>query len=90
MPFFVVKRELPGITPEALQSAGVRVKSCCAEMNGEGQAIRWVRSFYLPETAETHCYFEAPSRAAVEEANQRARIPVKQIVEVMEMTPEMV
>ncbi|HKA00895.1 MAG TPA: DUF4242 domain-containing protein [Candidatus Solibacter sp.] len=90
MSLYVVKRDLPGITPEALQSAGVRVKSCCAEMNGEGQSIRWVRSFYLPETAQTHCYFEAPSKAAVEEANNRARIPVTQITEVMEMTPEMV
>ena len=90
MPFFVVKRDLPGVTPEALQSAGVRAKSCCAEMTGEGEPVRWVRSFYLPETAQTHCYFEAGSRQAVEEANQWARIPFTQIVEVVERTPEMV
>jgi hypothetical protein len=90
MSLYVVKRDLPGITPEALQSAGVRAKTCCAEMTGEGQAVRWVRSFYLPETAQTHCYFEAPSKAAVEEAQQRARIPFTQIAEVFEMTPEMV
>ncbi len=62
MPFFVVKRDLPGVTPEALQSAGLRAKSCCAEMTNEGQPVRWVRSFFLPETAQTHCYFEAASR----------------------------
>ena len=90
MPIFVVKRELPGVTPEALQSAGLRAKSCCDEMTCEGQPVRWVRSFFLPETAETHCYFEAASRAAVEEANQRARIPFTRIAEVVEMTPEMV
>jgi hypothetical protein len=90
MPFFVVKRDLPGVTPEALQSAGLRAKSCCSEMTSEGKPVRWVRSFFLPETAQTHCYFEAPSRAAVEEANQRARIPFTQIVEVVEMTPETV
>jgi len=90
MPLFVAKRDLPGITPEALQSAGFRAKSCCAEMTGEGQPVRWVRSFYLPETAQTHCYFEAPSKTAVEEANQRARIPFTEIREVMEMTPDMV
>ena len=90
MPYFVVKRDLPGITLEALQSAGLRAKSCCAEMTGEGQPVRWVRSFYLPETSQTHCYFEAQSRPAVEEANQRANIPFTQIVEVVEMTPEMV
>ena len=90
MPCFVVKRTLPGNTPEALQSAGMRAKTCCSEMTQEGQAVRWIRSFYLPETAETHCYFEAPSRDAVEEINQRARIPFTKITEVLEMTPESV
>ena len=90
MPFYVVERELPGITPEMLQSAGVRAKSCCAEMTTEGQPVRWVRSFFLPQASQTHCYFEGPSRQAVEEANQRANIPFKQVVEVVEMTPEMV
>jgi hypothetical protein len=73
-----------------LQSAGVRAKSCCAEITEEGQDVRWIRSFFLPQSAQTHCYFEAGSKSAVEEANQRARIPFKQIVEVVEMTPEMV
>ena len=62
MPLFVVKRDLPGVTPEMLQSAGLRAKTCCAEMTGEGQPVRWVRSFFLPEMAQTHCYFEAASR----------------------------
>jgi len=90
MLLFVVKRDLPGVTPELLQSAAIRAKSCCAEMTNEGQAVRWIRSFYLPESAQTHCYFEAASRSAVEEANQRARIPFTQIAEVVEMTPEQV
>lgn len=88
MSYFVVQRDLPGITPEALQSAGLRAKTCCAEMTTEGESVRWVRSFFLPETAQTHCYFEASSKAAVEEANNRARIPFSRIVEVVEMTPD--
>ena len=90
MPLFVVQRELPGITPEALGSAGLRAKTCCMEMTGEGRDVRWIRSFFLPETAQTHCYFEAPDRSAVEEVNQRARLPFTRITEVMEMTPESV
>ena len=90
MSLYVVQRDLPGITPEMLQSAGVRAKSCCAEISEEGQPVRWIRSFFLPESAQTHCYFEAGSKAAVEEANQRARIPFTHIVEVVEMRPEMV
>jgi hypothetical protein len=90
MAYFVVKRDLPGITPEMLQSAGVRAKTCCTQMTQEGEAVRWIRSFFLPETAQTHCYFEAGNKAAVEEANNRARIPFTSIVEVVEMTPESV
>ena len=90
MAYFVVQRDLPGVTPEVLQSAGMRAKTCCAEMTQEGQPVRWIRSFFLPETAQTHCYFEAPSRTAVEEANQRARIPFTRISEVVEMTPDSV
>ena len=90
MATFVVQRDLPGITPEALQSAGIRAKSCCAELTAEGQQVRWIRSFFLPETAQTHCYFEAGNKAAVEEANNRARIPFTRIVEVVEMTPDAV
>jgi len=90
MAYFVVERTLPGVTPEMLQSAGMRAKTCCSEMTNEGQSVRWIRSFFLPETAQTHCYFEAASRATVEEANKRARIPFTQITEVVEMTPDSV
>jgi hypothetical protein len=27
-------------------------------MCAEGQSVRWVRSFFLPEYSQTHCYFE--------------------------------
>ncbi|MBL7204627.1 MAG: DUF4242 domain-containing protein, partial [Desulfobacteraceae bacterium] len=56
---YVVIRHLPGITPEALTGAGLRAKSCAAEMTEEGTPIRWLRSFFIPETEQTHCYFEA-------------------------------
>ena len=39
MPLFVAKRTLPGITPEALMSAGLRAKTCCAEMTQEGESV---------------------------------------------------
>ena len=90
MAIFVVNRTLPGITPEALVSAGVRAKTCCAEMTQEGESVRWIRSFFVPETSQTHCYFEGASKEAVEEPNTRARIPFTDIAEVVEMTPEAV
>jgi len=88
MPLFVVERRLPGITPQMLSSAGIRAKTCCAEISEEGRGVRWIRSFFLPESSQTHCYFEGESRAVVEEANQRANIPFDRIAPVVEMTPE--
>jgi hypothetical protein len=90
MPLFMVERELPGITQDALLSAGLRAKTCCAEITEEGQPVRWIRSFFLPEESGTHCYFEAQTKDIVEEANHRAKIPFTKVMEVVEMTPEIV
>lgn len=87
MPMFVVKRTLPGITPDEVHGAGVRAKSCAAEMQVEGSEVRWVRSFYLPETEQTHCYFEGPDAGAIRALNERARIPFDEITLAVEMTP---
>ncbi len=87
---YVVIRHLPGITPEALTGAGLRAKSCAAEMTEEGTPIRWLRSFFIPETEQTHCYFEAASSDAVKEVNERANIPFSEIHEVQELVPEAV
>ena len=87
---FVVTRHLPGITPEALSSAGLRAKTCCAEMTDEGNPIQWLRSFFIPGKEETHCYFEASNADDVKEANERANIPFVEIHEVMELVPEAV
>jgi hypothetical protein len=88
MPLFVVQRELPGITPEMLTSAGLRANTCCAEISQEGRSVRWIRSYFLPESSQTHCYFEGANKEVVEEANKRANIPFVRITEVVEMSPE--
>lgn len=88
MKHFVVTRTLPGITPDGLAGAGLRAKTCAAEMSGEGTSVRWIRSFFLPATEQTHCYFEAPDEEAVREVNQRASLPFVSVQEVMELTPE--
>jgi len=88
MPIFVVDRDLPGVTPEMLTSAGLRAKTCCAEITAQGREVRWIRSFFVPASSQTHCYFEAADRSVVEEANRRANIPYTRVTEVVEMTPE--
>ncbi|MEI7443395.1 MAG: DUF4242 domain-containing protein [Burkholderiales bacterium] len=90
MPTYVAIRNLPGITSDGLVGAGVRIKTCASGMCGEGTPVRWLRSYFLPETSQTHCYFEAPSMAAVRELNERAALPYERLVEVAEMTPAQV
>lgn len=87
MSMFVAIRSLPGITPDALSGAGARVETCAAGMRSEGTRVSWVRSFFLPESSQTHCYFEAPDRESVVELNERAGLPYERIVPVAEMTP---
>ena len=87
---FIVERDLPGITPDQLQAAGIRAKTCCEEMTQEGTEVVWMRSFFLPASEKTFCVFQAPSRDLVEEANRRAQIPFVEIHESMEMTPDAV
>jgi hypothetical protein len=88
MTCYVVTRHLPGITPDALTSAGLRAKSCAAEMTDEGTPVKWLRSFFIPKTEQTHCYFEAPNAEAVKEVNERANISFSEIQEAQELVPE--
>lgn len=90
MPQFLAIRYLPGVTPDALAAAGTQVKTCVAGMQNEGVRVRWLRSFFLPESSQTHCYFDGPSLADVEELNRRAGLPYERIVQVAEMTPDSV
>ena len=90
MPTFVAIRHLPGVTPDALHGAGARIESCAAGMRTEGTDVRWLRSFFLPQTSQTHCYFAAPSLEVVRDLNERAGLPYQSLVEVAELTPESV
>ncbi len=90
MACYVVTRHLPGITPEALTSAGLRAKTCSVEMTDEGTPVQWLRSFFIPEKEQTHCYFEADNGDVVKEVNERANIPFNEIHEVQELVPDAV
>lgn len=82
---FMVERHLPGITMDSLQAAGLRAKSCSAEMTDEGTPVRWVRSVFAPDSERCFCTFEAPDQEAVADVNRRANIPYLKITPVLEM-----
>ncbi len=88
MPKYVTIRDLPGADADAIAGAGVRIMSCTTAMQCEGTPVRWLRSYFLPESHQTHCYFEAPDVQTVRLANERAAIPYTAIFEVDELTPD--
>jgi hypothetical protein len=90
MAAFVAIRSLAGITPDALAGAGARVKSCAAGMQSEGTEVRWLRSFCLTASSQTHCHFYGLSLGAVGGLDERAGLPFEQLLEVAKMTPAQV
>jgi hypothetical protein len=90
MPLYVAIRHIPTLSQDALKGAAFRIKSCAAGMQTEGTDVRWLRSFFLPETSQTHCYFEAPTRDAVADLNERAGLPYECLQEVAQITPDTV
>jgi hypothetical protein len=90
MPTFVAIRHLPGLSADALKGAGARIKSCEAVMQTEGADVRWLRSFFLAESEQTHCYFEAPTREVVADLNKRAGLPYERLLEAVQMMPDTV
>lgn len=47
-------------------------------------------SFFLSEVGQTHNCFQANNEGIIKDLNDRAQIPFKSIIEVMEMTPDIV
>jgi hypothetical protein len=84
----MVERHLPGFRPEDLPGAAAAAKEKSAQLSGEGQDVRYIRSTYVPEGEKCFCLFEGVSREAVEEVQRRAGLPWKEIHEAAFLTAE--
>jgi Nickel responsive protein SCO4226-like len=82
------ERHLPGFPPAQLPAAAAALKKKSAEVRGEGQEVRYVRSTYVPEGEKCYCLFEGSSRAAVEEVQKRANLPYERIHEAAFLTAD--
>ncbi len=88
MPQYMVERHLPEFPPDQLPGAAAAAKQKSAELSGEGQDVRYLRSTCIPEGEKCYCLFEGPSSEAVEEVQKRAGIPYEKIHEAAFLTAE--
>jgi muconolactone delta-isomerase len=84
----MVERHLPDFPADQLPGAAAAAKEKSAELTGEGQEVRYVRSTFVPAGEKCYCLFEASSKEAVEEVQQRAGLPYERVHEAAFLTAE--
>lgn len=87
MPTYIVDRNLRGIGMDDLAKAQGAAIATAERMRSEGVDIRYVRSTFAPETGHCMCMFEAPDQQAVRRLNDEARLPYREVVQVMDLHP---
>jgi hypothetical protein len=77
---YIVERYLPDLDREELLRSLERLKAVSADLRREGTPVRYLGSTIVLEDEACFCNFEAPSEAAVAEANRRAGLSFDRIV----------
>jgi Protein of unknown function (DUF4242) len=84
---YVVERYVPSVSSSELERALVALSRTTREMRGEGTPVRYLGSTIVPDDEACFCEFEAPSQAAVAEANRRAGVAFDRIVPAVAVSP---
>lgn len=79
MPVFVVERYLPALTSEEVEALALSERAVA------GDGVRHIRSTYVREDELCFSVFEAPSKEALGEANDRAAMAYERIVEAIDV-----
>jgi len=87
MTVYMVERDLPGVTLEQLAGAQKAAIQTSEEFSARGQAVRYIRSTFVPEESRCMCLFEATNEKLVEEVNDTAKIPYTRVVAALDLTP---
>jgi Protein of unknown function (DUF4242) len=87
---YMVERHLPGFPPDQLPAAAGAAKAKASELTGEGTAVAYIRSTWVPVGERCYCLFEGSSRDAVEEVQRRAGLPYEQIHDAAFLTADAV
>ena len=84
MPLYVIERKYAA----ELEISAEGVKAL-EEINAD-EGVRWLFSFLSADKRQSYCLYEAPSPDEIMAAARRAGIPADVIVEVTQVSPEMV
>lgn len=87
MPVFMVDRDLPGVSLDALGQAQRKAIETAQAFQREGRDVRYIRSTFVPGEAHCMCLFEAPTARDVSELNDKAQIPYTRVTEALDLTP---
>jgi hypothetical protein len=87
MPVFMVDRDLPGITMDALGDAQRRAIDTASAYQRQGRDVRYIRSMFVPAESHCMCLFEAGSAQDVADLNDEAQIPYTRVTEALDLTP---
>ena len=87
MPVFMVDRDLPGVTMEALGAAQAKAIATADAYRQRGRDVRYIRSTFVPGESHCMCLFEAPNAQDVADLNDEAEIPYTRVTEALDLTP---
>ncbi len=87
MPVYMVDRDLPGVTMDALAGAQKAAIEIAEAHRQQGKDVRYIRSMFVPSESHCMCLFEASDAQAVIDVNEEAQIPYTRVTEALDLTP---
>lgn len=87
MQVYMVERSLENISMDELSGAQAAAIDKAAEMTNDGQAIRYIRSTFVPGDGRCLCLFEAESESAVRHLNDEIQVPYDKVTSALDLTP---
>jgi hypothetical protein len=80
---YLVELEPPSTGWGDLQQLTARARAAVEELRGEGMAVRFLRSIYVPEDESCFFLYEGDSVASVGAAGRRAQLQIVRIAETL-------
>jgi hypothetical protein len=84
MRMYLAELYLPRSRADEARAAGLRARATAEELSGEGGAVRYLRTTFVPDDETCFHVFEAASAELVEEVASRAGLGAARVVPALE------